>query len=177
MNFPDLPDNHFGPFLAACGGIAEKLSRAIPMVPDPRKRDILAKMLSGFNDGIEEFKDKAIPEFEKTHKELQASTEKTMDLLEDHKALRARMEEIRDDLAAKVEEAKAAKAEPKPGRKPPARPSVTVKPKADAAPLLDGDILRGLLLSIRKPAEKPSSGIRTTGNIWENWKPDGGSKQ
>ena len=174
MNFPDFPDNHFGPFLAACGGIAEQLSRAIPMVPDPRKRDILAKMLSGFNDGIEEFKDKAIPEFKKTHKELQASTEKTMDLLEDHKTLRARMEEIREDLAAKVEEAKAAKAEPKPGRKPPARPSVAVKPKADAA-LLDGEILRGLLLSIRKPAEKPSSGIRTTGNIWENWKPGGGS--
>jgi hypothetical protein len=173
MNFPDMPDNHFGPFLAACGGIVDHLSRAIPMVPDPRKRESLARMLSGFKDGIEEFKDKAIPEFEKSHKELQASTEKTMDLLEDHKALRTRMEEIREDLAAKVEEAKAAKAEPKPERKPPARPSVAVKPRADAA-LLDGDILRGLLMSIRKPAEKPPSGIRTTGNIWENWKPGPG---
>jgi len=177
MNFPDLPDNHFGPFLAACGGMSEKLSRVIPTIPDSRKRSMLARMLEGFNQGLEAFKEQAIPEFERTHKELQASTEKTMGLLEDHKSLRERMMEIRDQLAAKVEAAKAAKAKPKPPRKPPARPSVTVKPKAEDAPLLDGDILRGLLLSIRKPPETPSSGLHTTGNIWENWKPDRGSKQ
>ena len=45
MNFPDLPDNHFGPFLAACGGLSEKLSRVIPTIQDSRKRSMLARML------------------------------------------------------------------------------------------------------------------------------------
>ena len=176
MNFPDLPDNHFGPFLAACGGLSEKLSRVIPTIQDSRKRSMLARMLEGFKQGVEAFQEQAIPEFERTHRELQASTEKTMGLLDDHKALTARMREIRDELAAKVEAAEAAKAEPKPQRKPPARPSVAAKPKSEAPPLLEGEILRGLLLSIRKPPETPPSGLRTTGNIWENWKPGGGPK-
>ena len=110
MNFPDLPDNHFGPFLAACGGLSEKLSRVIPTIQDSRKRSMLARMLEGFKQGVEAFEEQAIPEFERTHRELQASTEKTMGLLDDHKALTARMREIRDELAAKVEAAEAAKA-------------------------------------------------------------------
>jgi len=174
MNFPDLPDNHFGPFLSVCGEVSQNLSQLVPQIPDPRKRLMLEQMLEGFKQSLDGFTSTAIPEFERTHKKLQESTAKTMDLLEDHKALTARMREISDDLKAKVKAADSVEKQP---RKPPARPTVSPPSAKKAAPLLDGNTLRSFLLGLRDQGEEALQGPHTTGNIWDNWKPgDTGGK-
>ena len=135
---------------------------------------MLAQMLEGFKESLDGVTSTAIPELERTHKKLQESTAKTMDLLDDHKALTARMRQISADLKAKVE---ASDSVEKPPRKPPARPTVSPPSPKKAAPLLDGNTLRTFLLGLRDPAEDELQGPRTTGNIWDNWKPgDTGGK-
>jgi len=59
----------------------------------------------------------------------------------------------------------------------PPRPRGIAPKSTIAAPLLDGNTLRSFLLGLRDPAEEALQGPRTTGNIWDNWKPgDTGGK-
>jgi hypothetical protein len=178
MNFPDIPAGFFGPLLGSLDKIAAVASKTIPTVTDPRRRDLFAGLLDELQKSRAQFESLVIPEALETHRKLQESTSKSLELLEDHNALNDRMKEIRDEYAGTVAASKEFRQEnpPKP-LPPPAKPQWLPKKRSATAPLLDGKTLRSFLLGLRDPAEEALQGPHTTGNIWDNWKPgDTGGK-
>ncbi len=178
MNFPDIPAGFFGPLLGSLDKIAAVASKTIPTVTDPRRRDLFAGLLDELQKSRAQFESVVIPEAQETHRKLQESTSKSLELLEDHKALNDRMKELRDEYADTVAASKEFRQEnpPKP-LPPPAKPQWVPKKRSATAPLLDGNTLRAFLLGLHDPAVDALLGPHTTGNIWDNWKPgDTGGK-
>jgi len=172
MNFPDIPAGFFGPLLGSLDKIAAVASKTIPTVTDPRRRDLFAGLLDELQKARAQFQSVVIPEALETHRKLQESTSKSLELLEDHKALNDRMKELRDEYAGTVAASKEYRQENPPlPLPPPAKPQWVPKKRSATSPLLDGNTLRAFLLGLRDPAEEALQGPHTTGNIWDNWKP------
>jgi hypothetical protein len=178
MNFPDIPAGFFGPLLGSLDKIAAVASKTIPTVTDPRRRDLFAGLLDELQKARAQFQSVVIPEALETHRKLQESTSKSLELLEDHKALNDRMKELRDEYAGTVAASKEYRQENPPlPLPPPAKPEWVPKKRSATSPLLDGNTLRAFLLGLHDPAEDALLGPHTTGNIWDNWKPgDTGGK-
>ena len=178
MNFPDIPAGFFGPLLGSLDKIAAVASKTIPTVTDPRRRDLFAGLLDELQKARAQFQSVVIPEALETHRKLQESTSKSLELLEDHKALNDRMKELRDEYAGTVAASKEYRQENPPLPLPhPAKPQWVPKKRSATSPLLDGNTLRAFLLGLHDPAVDALLGPHTTGNIWDNWKPgDTGGK-
>jgi hypothetical protein len=85
-------------------------------------------------------------------------------------ALLGQLKTLKADIGVKIEEAKAkaAEAAKKPKREVP-RPKVRQGGKSTTLELSPGKILREWL--VPPAAAKTPTGLRTHGNIWENWGP------
>ncbi|NBU76111.1 MAG: hypothetical protein EBS30_12980 [Planctomycetes bacterium] len=134
MNFPDIPAGFFGPLLGSLDKIAAVASKTIPTVTDPRRRDLFAGLLDELQKSRAQFESLVIPEALETHRKLQESTSKSLELLEDHNALNDRMKEIRDEYAGTVAASKEFRQEnpPKP-LPPPAKPQWLPKKRSATA--------------------------------------------
>lgn len=172
MQPPPLPNIDIHPFLESISFLEKQVASCAGMATSPEDKEMFDSLLRTISTSKTEFEN-VIPA------SVAAGRQEYSRLLGELNQLDASKKKFDADCEAfhiKCQTLRGSIQNIPPFHQPdPARPSA-ISPKPTAtAPLLDGNTLRSFLLGLRDPAEEALQGPHTTGNIWDNWKPDDSS--
>jgi hypothetical protein len=170
MNFPPLKNVDFAPFLDVVNQVKGHLTEAIGKINDPAVRDMFSGILGEMESKQASLEVEAPLWKASSEARYAGIIAKYGEATTKKDALLAQLKTLKADIAVKIEEAKAqaAEAAKKPKREVP-RPRVRQGGKSTTLELSPGKILREWL--VPPAAAKNPTGMRTHGNIWENWAP------
>jgi uncharacterized protein YukE len=169
MNFPPLKNVDFAPFLDAVNQVKGHLNRAIGNITDPEVREMFTGLLGEMKSKQANLEMEA-PKWKASAEARYAGViAKFEEATTKKEALLGQLKTLKDDIAVKLEtaKAKAAEAAKKPKRVVP-RPKVRQKGKSTPLELSPGDVLRNWLVPPAVNNQPATPHIH--GNIWENWK-------
>lgn len=156
-----------GPLMESVDQMVAILEGLIPGTTSPEAAESLGQFVGEFKKQRDQFLDI----FPREMEEMRQSIVKTADeAADDLRELQRIHDQGIEDLRQLEEEQALRRKEPP---KPPPIPA-SIEPVAAKAPdFSPGDILLESLLGLGKPGAQPNQTVRTSGNIWENWKKAG----
>ena len=168
MQYPEIKNIDFAPFLGALVQIQEQVVSVMPSVVDPQERELFEGLLEQIRINSAKLEVEGPLWLAETKASLADSVAK-------HKAATAAQEEVRHSLAELkgniatqivVSKAKAAEYAALPKTIPAVPRDFPGAVEPAAIRLSTGEVLRDLLNGLRvEPSDLP----RVSGNIWENW--------
>ena len=154
------------PLLAACDDALAFMSKVKNDLP-PEQAVKVAEMLEGLQTYRADFVRETGGEFERLKASIAQSAEEFAAAFAEFDAEHAKATQTFADLEQNMPAMLAAAAEA-------AKAAVPVVEEPAIPALHPGEDLIAQLMSMRLPGQKAPSGVRSAGNIWENWKPGAG---
>jgi hypothetical protein len=154
------------PLLEACDDLIASMRSVRDQMP-AEQASMIGDILAGINVQRSEFVQIVAPEMASMKASLVQSVEEFATAIDECNAEHAKathtLTELVQNLPAEVDAAVEA-----------AKAAVPVVEEPVIPALHPGEDLIAQLMSMRLPGQKAPSGVRSAGNIWENWKPGAG---
>lgn len=154
------------PLLSACDDVLAFITKSKDELP-PEQAAKFAEMLEELQTYRADFVRETGVEFERLKASIVQSAEEIAAASAEFDAVHAKATQTFADLEQNMPAMLAAAAEA-------AKAAVPVVEEPAIPALHPGEDLIAQLMSMRMPGQKAPSGVRSAGNIWENWKPGAG---